>query len=147
MTTSSRCHLSAGRWSITPDLDGEPVAEAIYPVADCLVGNRDTAFRQKILHVAQTQSKPVVGPDGVSDDTLRKPEAFDPRQIFDVQYGAELFGSCNVSNLTKPRQIVPPREKRCIRLVGWLCSGIGRLNGNVRAKLRLSVNNLTKPSP
>lgn len=29
--------------------------------------------------------------------------------------------------------------------MGWLCSGIGRLNGNVRAKLRLSVNNLTKP--
>ena len=58
------------RWSITPDLGGEPVAEAIYPVADCLVGNRDTPFRQKILHVAQTQSKPVVGPDSVSDDTL-----------------------------------------------------------------------------
>ena len=29
--------------------------------------------------------------------------------------------------------------------MGWLCSGIGRLNGNVRAKLSLSVNNLTKP--
>jgi transposase len=29
--------------------------------------------------------------------------------------------------------------------VGWLCIGIGRLNGNVRAKLSLSGNNLTKP--
>ncbi|PWL19964.1 MAG: hypothetical protein DCO81_06950, partial [Candidatus Aquiluna sp. XM-24bin5] len=59
-------------------------------------------FRQKNLHVAQTQSKPVVGSDGVSDDTLWKPEAFDPRQIFDVQHGAELPGRCDVSNLTKP---------------------------------------------
>lgn len=29
--------------------------------------------------------------------------------------------------------------------MGWLCSGIGRLNGDVRAELSLSGNNLTKP--
>lgn len=29
--------------------------------------------------------------------------------------------------------------------MGWLCSGIGRLSGNVRAKLSLGGNNLTKP--
>lgn len=71
--------LIGRRWPIAPDLGGEPVAEAIHSVADCLVGNRDTPFCQKILHVAQAQSKPVIGPNGVSDNTLRKPEAFDPR--------------------------------------------------------------------
>jgi hypothetical protein len=30
--------------------------------------------------------------------------------------------------------------------VGWLCRGIGHLSGNVRARLRPSVNNLTKPA-
>ena len=40
-------------WPVTPDIGSEPVAEAFRPVADCLVGNPDTPFRQKILHVAQ----------------------------------------------------------------------------------------------
>ena len=94
--------LVGRRWPITPDPGGEPVAEAVHPVANCLVGNRDAPFRQSILYVAQAQSKLVVGPDVVTDDTLRKPEAFDPRQIFDVKHGAELHGRCDVSNLTKP---------------------------------------------
>jgi hypothetical protein len=43
--------------------------------------------------MAVTQSVTVV--------TLRKPEDFDPRQIFDVQHGTALLGCCNVSNLTQ----------------------------------------------
>jgi len=37
--------------TITPDLGGGPMAEAIHPVADCLVGNSDSPFRQKILRL------------------------------------------------------------------------------------------------
>lgn len=41
------------RWPITPDFGDEPVAKAVHLFADCLVGNHDTPFRQKILDVAQ----------------------------------------------------------------------------------------------
>lgn len=50
------------RWPVTPDFCGEPLAEAGHSVTDCLAGNRDTSFRQKILPAPQAQSKPVVVP-------------------------------------------------------------------------------------
>ena len=90
LTTLSRGHLSTGAGRSRRILATIPWSK------------RFTPFRQKILHVAQAQSKSVVGSDGVSDDTLRRPYAFDPRQIFEVQHAVELPRRSYVSNLTKP---------------------------------------------
>lgn len=65
------------RIPITPGLDGKPVAGALRPIEDCLIGNRKATFYQKIFHIAQAQNNSVVGINRVSDNALRKPEAFD----------------------------------------------------------------------
>ena len=42
------------------------------PLADGLVGHRDTALEQDLLHVAVTQVKAIVEPDAVADDLGRE---------------------------------------------------------------------------
>jgi hypothetical protein len=38
------------------------------PLANRLIRNGDTSFREEMLDIAETQAKPVVEPDGVTDD-------------------------------------------------------------------------------
>ena len=45
------------------------------PVADALVGNGDSALRQKVLDVSEDQTEPVIQPDGVADDLGWTPAA------------------------------------------------------------------------
>ncbi len=43
------------------------------PLPDRLVGDRDPALREEILHVPETETEPVVQPHRVTDDLGRKP--------------------------------------------------------------------------
>jgi hypothetical protein len=43
------------------------------PLADRLLGDRDSANREEILHVPETETEPVVHPDRVTDGLGRKP--------------------------------------------------------------------------
>lgn len=54
----------------------------------------------------------MLGPNGVSNHTPRKLEAFDPGQIFNVQHDRELPRRCGVNNLTNPVPAVSKRSKK-----------------------------------
>jgi hypothetical protein len=55
-------------WSATSQTVSEPRAEFVAPASHRLVGNDDTAFRQELFDIAQTEAGHVVQPDGVADD-------------------------------------------------------------------------------
>ena len=76
--------LVSGCCSVTPDPGGKLVPEAANPVADRLVRHRDTAFRQKVFDIPQTQGEPMVGPNRVANNAPRKSETFNPAYIFKI---------------------------------------------------------------
>ena len=59
----------------TLQLSGVLRSELPTPLPDGLMGDGDSPLRQQILHVAETQGKPVVQPNAVADDLTREPVA------------------------------------------------------------------------
>lgn len=90
------------RRSIPPNLGRKLVPETTNPITDRFVRHRDAALGQEIFHVAKAQSKPMVGPNRVSDGAPWKSEALDPGKIAEVQHDRMLPGRKCASNLTKP---------------------------------------------
>lgn len=97
------------RRAIPPDPGRKLVPEAANPITDRFIGHRDAACRQKVFHVTQAQGEAMIGPDSVSDDAPRKPEALDPGQIFESQRGCRLPGRNSANNLTVPLRGGGPR--------------------------------------
>ncbi len=47
-------------------------SEFLTPVSDRFVGNKDSSLREQVFYVSKAQGKPVVQPNGVTDDVRRK---------------------------------------------------------------------------
>ena len=51
----------------------DPRSEIVHPAPNGLVGNRDAAFRQQILDVAEAEREPEIQPNRPLNDLRRKP--------------------------------------------------------------------------
>jgi hypothetical protein len=60
--------LVGGLGAITPDLGRNLCSKFRYPNSDCLMADRNAAFRQQILNVPQAEGEAVVGPNGIANN-------------------------------------------------------------------------------
>ena len=59
----------------SPEAPGVGTAEGVAPVPDGFVSDGDAAVCEEVLDLAETETEPVVEPDGVADDDRREPIA------------------------------------------------------------------------
>lgn len=69
----------ARNWAVVTDLGRYLRSEPLAPLSDAFIRNDYVPLGQQVLDIAQAQGKPVVRSNGIGNDGLREPEAFQTR--------------------------------------------------------------------
>ena len=67
--------------SITLDAIGKVASEPVHPKPDGFAADNHVTFGKQILHISRAEGKPIIRPNGVTNDLSRKAVAFQARRV------------------------------------------------------------------
>jgi hypothetical protein len=85
----------------------------VHPTPNCLVRNRNPAFRQQILDIAKAQSEPEIQPDRLLNDLRRESVSVVAdflHRLGDAEASRPIIGSRKINDLGNPMTPLSPSK-------------------------------------